>query len=63
MASREHLAAMLPRSPCPLSKVSQARPKSRKTHCFRVDNKSAHRSEGEKEFSKLGSSAEFVGRF
>jgi hypothetical protein len=53
MASREHLAAMLVRSPGPLSKVSQAVPKARKTHWFNMDNKSTHASERGKEFFKI----------
>jgi len=53
MASWEHLAAMLPRSPSPLSKVSQAGPKARKTCMFQVDNKSAHGSEREKGLFKI----------
>jgi hypothetical protein len=53
MASRGHLAAMLPRSPSPLSKGSQAGPKARKTSMFQVDNKSARRSEREKGFFKI----------
>jgi hypothetical protein len=53
MASWEHLAAMLPRSPSPLSKVFQAGPKARKTRCFQVDNKSVHGSEREKGLFKI----------
>jgi hypothetical protein len=61
MASWEHLAAMLPRSPSPLSKVSQAGPKSRKTHWFQVDNKSAHGSERGKGMFKIeGAKREFL---
>jgi hypothetical protein len=53
MACWEHLAAMLPRSPSPLSKVTQARPKARRTSMPKVDNKSAHGSEREKGFFKI----------
>jgi len=61
MASWEHLAAMLRRSPSPLSKVSQAGPKARKTSMFQVDNKSAHGSEREEELFKFeGTKLEFL---
>jgi hypothetical protein len=53
MACWEHLAAMLPRSPSPLSKVSQAGPRARKTLRFQVDNKSERGSKREKGFLKL----------
>ena len=53
MASREHMPAMLPRSPSLLSKVSQAEPKARKTSIFQVDNKSTHGSEREKGLFKI----------
>ena len=53
MASREHLAAMLSRSPSPLSKVSQAGPKARKAHWFQVDNKSTHGTEREEGLLKV----------
>jgi hypothetical protein len=53
MASWEHMAAMLRRFPSPLSKVSQAWTRARKTSMFQVDNKSAHRSERERGFFKI----------
>jgi hypothetical protein len=53
MASWEHMVAMLPRSPSPLSRVSQAGPRARKTSMLQVDNKSAHGSEREEELFKF----------
>jgi len=53
MACWEHLAAMLPRSPSLLSKVSQAGRKAWKTSWFQMNNKSAHERQGEKEFLKI----------
>jgi hypothetical protein len=52
MAFWNRLAAML-RPPCDsLSKMAQAGLKARKTCSSKLDNKSAHEREGEKEFSK-----------
>jgi hypothetical protein len=53
MACWEHLAAMLPRSPSPLSKVSQAGRKAWKTSWFDADKQSALGGKREKDFSKL----------
>ncbi len=53
MASREDLAAMLPRCPNPLPKVSPPGPKARKTCWFKVGNLSVLGKEREKEFSKV----------
>ena len=50
MASWEHLAAMLRRSPSPLSKVSQAGPRARKTSFSHVDSKSVLGRERGKQF-------------
>jgi hypothetical protein len=52
MAFWNHLAVMLRRPYNSLSKVPQGGRKARKTCSFEVDNKSAHRKEGEKVFSK-----------
>ena len=53
MACWEHLAAVLPRSPNPLSKVSQARRKARKTSWFDADKQSALGAKREKGFFKI----------
>jgi hypothetical protein len=52
MAFWNRWAAMLRRRCDSLSKVPQAVPNARKTCSFQVDNKSAHRREGEKAFLK-----------
>jgi transposase InsO family protein len=54
MACWENLAATLPRSPNPLSKVSQAGRIAWRTYWFRMDNKSAHERQREKEFFEIG---------
>jgi hypothetical protein len=53
MACREHLAAMLPRSPNPLSKLSQAGRKALKTSWLHADKQSARGGEREKAFFKI----------
>ena len=53
MASWEDSAAMLPRCPNPLSKVSPAGPKARKSCWFKVGNWSVQGREREKEFLKV----------
>jgi len=53
MACWEHLAAVLPRSPNPLSKVSQAGRKAWKTSWFQMNNKSTHGRQREKGLSKI----------
>jgi hypothetical protein len=53
MACREHLAAMLPRSPNPLSKVSQAGRKAWKTFWFDADKQSTLGAKREKGFFKI----------
>jgi hypothetical protein len=53
MACWEHLAAMLPRSPNSLSKVSQAGRKAWKTSWFQMDIKSAHGGQREKGLFKI----------
>jgi len=53
MACREHLAAMLPRSPNPLSMVSHARRKAWKTSWFDADKQSVPGREREKGFFKI----------
>jgi hypothetical protein len=53
MACREHLAAMLPRFPSPLSKVSQAGQKVWKTSWFHADKQSVQGREREKGLRKI----------
>lgn len=53
MACWEHLAATLPRSPNPLSKVCQAGRKACKTSWFQMNNKSANGRKSEKGFFKI----------
>jgi hypothetical protein len=53
MACWEHLAAALPRSANPLSKVSQAWRKAWKTCWFKMDNKSAYGRQREKGLFKI----------
>jgi len=53
MACWEHLAAMLPRSPNSLSKVSQAGRKAWKNSWFQMDNKSVHGWQRERGLFKI----------
>ena len=53
MARWEHLAAVLPRSPNPLSKVSQARRKARKTSWLDTDKQSVLGGKTEKGLLKI----------